>query len=243
MRSDGRLPDAIRPVRIHRGYLRAALGSVLIESGNTRVLCSASFEPQVPDFLAGTSKGWLTAEYDMLPGSTSPRRRRERGARPDGRSIEIQRLVGRALRNVLRLDRLGEQTVWIDCDVLDADGGTRTAAITGAFVALVDALTKSPLAPCIATLIADSVAAVSVGIVGGELLLDLEHREDCSADVDLNLVMTGSGQFIEVQGTGEKTTYSSTQLAAMLAMGRKGIEQLTEIQRSTLGDDWPVSRT
>jgi ribonuclease PH len=239
MRHDGRSFDEPRPVTIHRGYTRRAPGSVLVEMGGTRVLCTASVEPGVPAFLEGKGKGWLTAEYAMLPGSTSPRKPRDRSGKIDGRSVEIQRLIGRALRNVVRLDKVGEHTIWIDCDVLDADGGTRTAGITGAFVALVDAVAASALAGTTG-LFADSVAAVSVGIVNGQPVLDLDYREDSAAEVDLNLVMTGRGRFIEVQGTGETASFSADDLAAMIRLGQAGIERLTAVQRLSLAERWPI---
>lgn len=239
MRRDGRQADELRSLTIERRYTRTAPGSVLVAMGGTRVLCTACVEPGVPEFLLGSGKGWLTAEYSMLPGCTSPRKPRDRGARPDGRAIEIQRLIGRALRNVVRLDKIGDHTIWIDCDVLDADGGTRTASITGAFVALIDAMAKSPLRDALPAIVADSVAAVSVGIVAGNVVLDLDYHEDKSADVDMNLVMTGSGRFIEIQGTGENASFGEDQLATMLKLGQSGIAQLTLCQRTTLESDWP----
>lgn len=240
MRPEGRKEHQLRPVRIERGFTRSAPGSVLIEMGKTRVLCTASVEPEVPPFLVGKGRGWLTAEYDMLPGATTPRRRRDRTGKVDGRTVEIQRLIGRALRNVVRLEALGENTIWMDCDVLDADGGTRTASITGAYVALVDAVRRSPLADRAGAIFADSVAAVSVGIVAGEVLLDLEYVEDSAADVDMNLVMTGSGKFIEVQGTGERANFSLDELHSLLAVGQAGIRQLQAIQRQALDAAWPL---
>lgn len=239
-RGDGRQPNQLRPVTITRGYTKTAPGSVLIEMGGTRALCVASVEPEVPKFLSGSGKGWLTAEYNMLPGSTSPRKARDRSGKVDGRSVEIQRLIGRSLRNIVRLDVLGEQTAWIDCDVLDADGGTRTACITGAFIALVDAVKRSSIASRAHEFFADSVAAVSVGVIEGRILLDLNYAEDVIAGVDMNLVMTGAGRFIEVQGTGERTSFSAEELSGMLAVGQQGIADLTEIQRQALGSDWPM---
>jgi ribonuclease PH len=195
----------------------------------------------VPPFLVGTGKGWLTAEYGMLPGSTSTRKARDRGGKIDGRSVEIQRLIGRSLRAILNLDKLGERTLYLDCDVLEADGGTRTASINGAFLALVDALQANRvLFGDPAKLIRDSVAAVSVGLLSDVELLDLDYREDRDAEVDLNLVMTGSGQFIEVQGTGEETTFSRSQLDRMLKLGKVGIETITRRQRQALGSNWPL---
>src|SRR5262245_47595577 len=214
MRHDGRQPDDLRPISFRRRYTRQAAGSVLVRMGRTTVLCTCSVERSVPAFLVGMGQGWLTAEYSMLPGSTSTRKARDKGGKVDGRSVEIQRLIGRALRAVVNLDRLGERTLWLDCDVLEADGGTRTAAINGAFVALADALhvahqrpprpappgmpPRAPFPPP-ADVVGDSVAAVSIGLLEGEALLDLCYVEDRDAEVDLNLVMTGRGELIEVQ--------------------------------------------
>jgi len=238
MRHDQRSADALRPITLTRGFTRAPAGSVLIEAGRTRVLCTASIEPKVPDWLLGQGSGWVTAEYSMLPGSTSPRKRRER-ERIDGRSSEIQRLVGRSLRAVTDLAALGERTITVDCDVLEADGGTRTMSITGAFVALVDALeTIGDGLPGIP--LRDSVAAISVGMVEGRPLTDLDQREDSAASVDMNIVMTGGGRLVEVQGTGEEATFSEEELLEMLALGRRAIARLTEIQRAALGDRWPL---
>lgn len=242
MRNDGRQPTQHRPVNIQRQYTRTAPGSVLIEMGNTRVLCTASITQEVPRFLEGKGKGWLTSEYNMLPGSTSPRKARDRSGKVDGRSVEIQRLIGRSLRNVVRLDKLGERTLWIDCDVLDADGGTRTASITGSFVALIDAVMSiEELAGSVSEIVVDSVAAISVGILEGQALVDLDYSEDSIAGVDMNLVMTGAGNFIEVQGTGENCSFSLPQLQAMLTAGSEAIASLTAIQRSALGDAWPFA--
>lgn len=238
-RKDGRPANQPRPVSIQRGYVRHALGSALIEMGRTRVVCTASIEPEVPKFLEGTGKGWLTAEYGMLPASTTPRKRRDRGGSVDGRSVEIQRLIGRSLRQVVRLEALAGHTLWVDCDVLDADGGTRTASITGAFVALADAIHNPSAPPGVAQALSGCVAAISVGILGGEVLVDLDYDEDSRAEVDMNLVMTGSGRFVEVQGTGEKATFTAAQLEAMLAVGRLGIQALTLIQQRTLGECFP----
>jgi ribonuclease PH len=239
MRSDSRQPDQLRPIKITRGFTRATPGSVLIQAGGTTVLCTASIDPKVPEWMAGKGRGWLTAEYNMLPGSTSPRKKRERDGRVDGRTTEIQRLIGRSLRGVADLDVLGERSILIDCDVLEADGGTRTASITGAFVALVDALALLEEGPSISRILTANVAAISVGLVDGQPLLDLDYSEDVAAAVDMNLVMTGSGQFIEIQGTGEEATFSEYELAELVALGRRGIEQLTAIQREALGDRWP----
>jgi ribonuclease PH len=209
--------------------------------GRTTVLCTCCFELAVPPFLVGTGKGWLTAEYGMLPGSTATRKARDRGGKIDGRSVEIQRLIGRSLRAVVNLEKLGERTLYIDCDVLEADGGTRTASINGAYLALVDALNanKMLLGP-LSTILRGSVAAVSVGLLNDRELLDLDYREDKDAEVDLNLVMTGAGQFIEVQGTGEEATFSRSQLDRMLKLGKMGIDTITQRQRQALGANWPL---
>ncbi len=238
-RHDGRQANELRPLKIKRRYTRAAPGSVLIQAGRTTVLCCATVDAEVPPWLKGQGRGWLTAEYSMLPGSTSPRKRRERGANLDGRTTEIQRLIGRSLRAVIDLAALGERTVTIDCDVLEADGGTRTLSITGGFLALVDALQAvAKDLPAGARLLRDSVAAVSVGMVDGQPLLDLCYREDFAAEVDMNVVMTGSGRFVEVQGTGEEATFSEQELSAMLDLARSGIRDLTALQRKTLGRTW-----
>jgi ribonuclease PH len=242
MRFDGRKPHELRPIRFLRRYTGAAPGSVLAQMGKTRVLCTCSVETAVPQFLIGTGKGWLTAEYAMLPGSTSPRKPRDRAGKIDGRSVEIQRLIGRSLRAVLDLDRLGERTLWIDCDVLEADGGTRTAAINGACVALFDALISlQDLLPApLRQIIQTSVAAVSVGLLDDEMLLDLNYVEDKDAAVDLNLVMTGKGQLIEVQAGGEEATFSFEQLDGLLKLGKQGIEQISAAQRAVFGSEWPL---
>jgi ribonuclease PH len=239
MRSDNRQPDQLRPIKITRGFTRASPGSVLIQAGGTTVLCTASIDTKVPDWMAGKGRGWLTAEYNMLPGSTSPRKRRERDGKLDGRTTEIQRLIGRSLRAVADLDALGERSILVDCDVLEADGGTRTASITGAFIALVDALASIEGGPSISSVLTANVAAISIGLVDGQPLLDLDYSEDVAAAVDMNLVMTGGGQFIEIQGTGEEATFSEYELAELVALGRRGIEQLTAIQREALGERWP----
>jgi ribonuclease PH len=241
MRHDGRQSEQLRPVSIERGFTRATPGSVLIQAGRTIVLCTASVAPGVPTWLAGQGRGWITAEYSMLPGSTSPRKQRERGTKIDGRSSEIQRLIGRSFRAVTDLAALGERTITIDCDVLEADGGTRTLSVTGGLIALVDALgavLKDRPEP-VRLPLRDSVAAVSVGIVDGQPVLDLDYAEDFAAAVDMNVVMTGSGRFVEVQGTGEEATFSEEQLSAMLQLARAGIAQLTAIQREALGPQWP----
>jgi ribonuclease PH len=241
-RPSSRRADQLRPLSFKRRYTRAAPGSVLVKAGRTVVLCTCCVEPKVPDFLVGRGKGWLTAEYGMLPGSTNTRKARDKGGKVDGRGVEIQRLIGRSLRAVVDLSRLGERTLWIDCDVIEADGGTRTASITGAFVAVADALhsLRKDLAVEPGEVLVDSVAAVSVGVVEGEARLDLEYVEDRDADVDLNLVMTGSGKFIEVQGTGEETTFSRSQLDALLDLGAAGIKQITKSQKQALGKAWPL---
>jgi len=238
MRVDGRKADQMRPVSITRDFLRHAEGSVLITVGETKVICTASVEEKVPPFLRETGQGWVTAEYGMLPRSTKTRTSRETSTgRPSGRTFEIQRLVGRSLRGITDLPALGERTVWIDCDVIQADGGTRTAAISGAFVALADAfhtlrengrLTKLPLK--------DFVAATSVGVVEGQAMLDLCYAEDAMADVDMNVVMTGSGKFIEVQGTAEEAPFDRSQLDIMLQLASSGIQELIAIQRKLLAE-------
>jgi ribonuclease PH len=253
VRADGRKPDELRPLSFQRRYTGQAPGSVLVRMGRTAVLCTCSVQPEVPPFLLGTGKGWLTAEYAMLPGSTPTRKPRDRGAKVDGRSVEIQRLIGRSLRAVVDLARLGELTVWVDCDVLEADGGTRTAAINGAFVALVDALAaRRDLFPApVREVVCGSVAAVSVGLVllpglddlpapGPLELLDLDYGEDKDADVDLNLVMTGDVRLVEVQAGGEEATFSRAQLDRLLDLGRRGIDAVTRGQRDALGADWPL---
>lgn len=236
MRTDQRAADQLRPVRLVTGYLVTAEGSALIEVGNTRVLCAATVEETVPSFLRGAGKGWVTAEYAMLPRATATRTPREvNKGKPSGRTHEIQRLIGRSLRSVVDLALLGERTVIVDCDVLQADGGTRTASITGAYVALViavnqliqfGALKKNP--------IRDSVAATSVGVVKGEPLLDLNYAEDSKAEVDMNLVLTGSGRFVELQATAEQTPFEDERLAELLALGRKGIRELLEMQKTAI---------
>jgi ribonuclease PH len=216
-------------------------GSVLIQAGGTTVLCTASVDPNVPEWLKGKGKGWVTAEYNMLPHSTRPRKSRERGIKTDGRTTEIQRLIGRSLRSVADLAALGERSVLVDCDVIEADGGTRTASITGALVALIDCLRSvQPLLPNPnAFPLTDSVAAVSVGIVEGQPTLDLDYRQDVDADVDMNVVMTGRGRFVEVQGTGEEATFTDEELAALIRLAKAGILQLREAQKAALGSDWP----
>ncbi|MDR1961084.1 MAG: ribonuclease PH [Gracilibacteraceae bacterium] len=232
-RTDGRAADELRPVSIICGYTQAP-GSALIRMGKTTVLCTASIEEKVPPFLKGKGKGWVTAEYSMLPGSTQPRSQREASrGRQSGRTMEIQRLIGRALRAVVDTGKLGERTIWIDCDVLQADGGTRTAAVTGAYVALREAvhgllarrmLKTNPLT--------GSVAAVSVGLVDGEALLDLAYEEDSRAATDMNVVMTDAGQFVEIQGTAEENPFDREMLERFLALAGDGIRRLVEVQQA-----------
>jgi ribonuclease PH len=236
MRPSGRRPDELRTVRLTRGWTRHAEGSVLAEFGDTRVLCTASVEQRVPAFLQGKGRGWLTAEYGMLPRATNTRTEREAArGRQSGRTLEIQRLIGRALRAGIDLDALGERTIQIDCDVLQADGGTRTAAITGAFVAAHDALAWMMERGLLAALpVKDFVAAVSVGVYRGVALLDLDYAEDSGCDSDMNVVMTGSGGFIEVQGTAEGAPYSRAEMDALLALAERGIRELVARQRAAL---------
>ena len=236
-RTDGRDPGELRPIKITRNFLKFAEGSVLIEVGDTRVICSATSEDRVPSFLLGSGKGWLTAEYSMLPASTSQRIQRESvKGRLGGRTHEIQRLIGRSLRAVVDLSAFGTRTIVVDCDVIQADGGTRTAAITGAYVALTDTVNSLMESGALASSpITDSLAAVSVGMVDGSALLDLCYEEDSRADVDMNVVMTGSGRFIEVQGTAEALAFSREELDGLLNYASKGIDELTSIQKSALG--------
>jgi len=229
----------IRPVKIKRKFTQHAPGSILYQCGNTIVLCTAMVEDQVPPWLKGGGQGWITAEYSMLPSSTSTRKGRDRGGKIDGRTTEIQRLIGRSLRAIVDLKKLGERTIAIDCDVLQADGGTRTASITGAFIALVDALhAEYGKKPRDEYPLVDSVAAISVGIVAGKVELDLDYVKDAAAEVDMNVVMTGSGKFVELQGTGEEATFDDEQLAQLISKAKQGIKQLTQIQRETLGKHW-----
>lgn len=246
MRIDGRLPGELRPVSISRGFLKYPEGSVLITAGDTKVICTASVENGVPSFQRGTGRGWVTAEYSMLPRATPIRSPRDASrGKPAGRSLEIQRFIGRALRSVIDLDALGERTIWIDCDVIQADGGTRTAAVTGAFVALVDALEHlrrqgdlparggqgAFLLP-----VRDFVAAVSVGVVAGEVLLDLNFAEDSQAEVDMNVVGTGRGEVVEVQGAAEQRPFTRGQLGGMLDLAQAGIARLIDLQKEALGE-------
>ncbi|MDI6606659.1 MAG: ribonuclease PH [Candidatus Omnitrophota bacterium] len=231
-RSDGRKPNELRKVKIHRDYLKYPEGSCLIELGNTRVICTASVEESVPPFMKNTGNGWVTAEYGMLPRSCATRIRRNKDS---GRTYEIQRLVGRSLRTVTKMPLLGERTIWIDCDVIQGDGGTRTASITGSFIALADALQKLKKNGIIdEDPLKDFVAATSVGIFNEELILDLNYEEDSKAEVDMNVVMTGKGEFIEIQGTAERNPFNKKQMDALLGLAKKGVEELIDIQRSLL---------
>jgi ribonuclease PH len=232
--------NQLRPVSITRNFTKMAPGSVLYQSGQTIVLCTASIDERVPPWLEKQGTGWLTAEYNMLPGSTNPRKERER-QKVDGRTTEIQRLIGRSLRAVADLAALGPRMVTVDCDVLQADGGTRTAAITGGFIALVDAINsvRERLPDPAAYPLRDSVAAVSVGLVDGECRLDLNYELDVAAEVDLNVIMTGRGQFVELQGCGEEATFSEEQLQQLVSLAKLGIRELSRRQREALGQDWP----
>jgi ribonuclease PH len=231
MRADGRRPNQLRPLEILVDYLEQPLGSVLYSQGKTRVLCTASLDEGVPRWLRDSGRGWLTAEYSMLPASTGERTQREASAgKQKGRTVEIQRLIGRALRSVADLEALGERTLWIDCDVLQADGGTRCAAISGAWVAAARALGRAGLSRALP----ESVAAVSLGIVGGELLLDLDYEEDSGAEVDLNVVMTGGGRLVEVQATAERAPFDRDGLDALLDLGEAGIATIREAQEAAL---------
>ncbi|MGR3318924.1 MAG: ribonuclease PH [Candidatus Anammoxibacter sp.] len=237
MRTDNRKPDELRPVKIDTNFTTNAPGSVLIQSGNTKILCTVSVDEAVPPHVKGSGKGWVTAEYSLLPGSTHKRSVRDSSrSKSNGRTLEIQRLIGRSMRSIVKLSEFGERTIWIDCDVLQADGGTRTTAITGSYVALINAfrwmkqngkITKIP--------VRDSIASISVGIVKGVCMLDLSYIEDSNADVDMNIVFTGSGEFVEIQGTAEKRTFNDEQLAMMLNYAKKGIKELTDIQTKVLG--------
>jgi ribonuclease PH len=234
MRIDGRKNDELRKIRITRNYIKSAEGSVMIQMGDTWVICTATVENSVPPFLRGKGTGWVTAEYAMLPRSSPQRIQRER-SKVGGRTHEIQRLIGRSLRSVVDMTALGERSVLIDCDVVQADGGTRTASITGAYIALVEALRHVQKQGMIGTVpVIDHLAAVSVGIVDGKPMLDLCYTEDSTAEVDMNLVMTGSGKIVEVQGTAEGEPFSKAELAKMLALGEKGIKALVKKQKEIL---------
>jgi ribonuclease PH len=236
LRADGRAPDDLRPVKITPDFITSAEGSVLIETGQTRVIVTATVEDGVPSFLKGTGKGWVTGEYGMLPRATEDRTPREAArGRQSGRTLEIQRMIGRTLRAVTDLKALGDRTVWLDCDVIQADGGTRTASVTGAFVALTLALQRMVAAGMIRALpLKDSLAATSVGIVDDALLLDLAYEEDSRAQVDMNVVMTGGGQFVEVQATAEGRPYTQDELSRLLDLAAGGIRELKEIQQELL---------
>lgn len=239
MRVDKRKLDQTRAIKITRDYTKYAEGSVLIETGDTKVLCTASIEDKVPPFLKGTGEGWITCEYNMLPRATQVRKPRDiTKGKADGRTVEIQRLIGRALRSVVDLKALGEKTIWIDCDVIQADGGTRTASISGAFVALVDAVNKIHKRVSFKNYpIKNYVAAVSVGIVDDNKMLDLCYIEDSNAKVDMNIVMTDSDEFVEVQGTGEESPFSRKDLDELLALGQKGIKNMINAQKQSLKMD------
>jgi ribonuclease PH len=236
-RNDGRAPDDLRDIAIVTGFVKTATGSALIEAGGTRVICTASVDESVPRWMAGQGKGWVTAEYGMLPASTGDRKQRDVSkGRPDGRTVEIQRLIGRSLRGVIDFKALGERTVWIDCDVLEADGGTRCAAITGGYVALELALRRLVSEGKLETVpLSQSVAAVSCGVVGGRALLDLDYSEDSTAEVDANVVMTGDGGLVEVQATAERTPLSRASLDELLALAASGIERLRAAQQEAVG--------
>lgn len=239
MRVDGRKKDELRPIHMQTHYIKHAEGSVLIEVGDTKVICTASIDDRVPPFMRGKGKGWITAEYAMLPRATEQRTIRESSkGKVSGRTMEIQRLIGRALRAVVDLDTLGEKTVWIDCDVIQADGGTRTASITGAFVAMVLAFQKLvEIGKLSAIPVKDYLAATSVGMVeDAGVVLDLNYAEDSKAQVDMNVVMTGKGQFVELQGTGEEATFSGEELHQLLETAEFGIQQLIEMQKEALGE-------
>ena len=236
-RNDGRAPDDLRDIAIVTGFVKTATGSALIEAGGTRVICTASVDESVPRWMAGQGKGWVTAEYGMLPASTGDRKQRDVSkGRPDGRTVEIQRLIGRSLRGVIDFEALGERTVWIDCDVLEADGGTRCAAITGGYVALELALLRLVSEGKLDELpLSQSVAAVSCGVVDGRALLDLDYSEDSTAEVDANVVMTGDGGLVEVQATAERTPLSRASLDELLALAASGIERLRAAQQEAVG--------
>lgn len=236
MRTDGRKDDQLRKVKIIKNYINAADGSALIEMGKTRVICNATIEDNVPPFLRGKGQGWITAEYAMLPRATQQRTPRESSrGKVGGRTHEIQRLIGRSVRAVVDLEMLGERTIWLDCDVIEADGGTRTASITGAYVALALAIKRAVMMGTIPeNPIKDHLAAVSVGIVGGIPLLDLAYDEDFKAEVDMNIVMTGSGRFVEVQGTAEGEPFTKTHLSKLITLAQAGVQDLIEIQKKAL---------
>lgn len=238
MRVDGRTYDQLRNIEITRNYLKTAEGSVYITVGDTKVICTATVEERVPPFLRNSGKGWITAEYSMLPRATQTRTVREASkGKLSGRTMEIQRLIGRALRSVVDLKTLGERTLWLDCDVIQADGGTRTASITGAFVAMVDALAPLVKNGTLTEMpVKDFLAATSVGIVGEHVCLDLCYEEDSTAIVDMNVVMTGSGKYVEVQGTGEESPFTPEQLTQLLSLAQKGTNELIQAQKEALGE-------
>lgn len=240
MRNDGRQADQLRRIEVTRRFTGSSAGSVFIKAGRTTILCTASVDESVPPWKMTAdpdeATGWVTAEYNMLPGSTSPRKRRDR-SKVDGRTTEIQRLIGRSLRAVVDFKALGPRTIVIDCDVLEADGGTRTLSITGGFIALIDAMNTLDLA---APAVIDSVAATSIGLIDDRLLLDLDYSEDSRAEVDMNVVMTGSGKYVEVQGTAEGVAFPRELLNEQLDLAEAGIRTLTQIQRDCLGSDWPL---
>ena len=238
IRVDGRNNNETREIRITRNYIKHPQGSVLIECGETKVICTATIDEKVPPFLKGSGEGWITCEYGMLPGSTQTRKARESSrGKVDGRTAEIQRLIGRALRSIVDLKKLGEKTIWIDCDVIQADGGTRTASITGAFVALVDAINNiDSINRFNYYPIRNFVSAISVGIVGEEILLDLCYEEDSNAKVDMNVIMTDLHQYVEIQGTGEEGPFTKDEMSKLLAMAEEGINKLINIQKQSLGE-------
>ena len=232
--------NEIRSVKIKRNFTKKTPGSVLYQCGETVVLCTASVDNKVPPWMAESGRGWITAEYNMLPGSTEPRKRRDR-SKVDGRTTEIQRLIGRSMRAVADLEALGPRQITVDCDVLQADGGTRTASITGGMIALIDAINsvKKELPDPKVYPLRDSVAAISVGIVDGKPTMDLDYPMDYAAAVDMNVVMTGKGNFVEVQGTGEESTFTEKELGALITLAKKGCKELTQLQSSALGKKWP----
>jgi ribonuclease PH len=242
MRNDGRTPDELRPITIEPGFMRTATGSALIAAGGTRVICTASAVESVPRWMSGQGRGWVTAEYGMLPASTGDRKQRDVSkGRPDGRTVEIQRLIGRAIRGVVDFEAMGERTIYLDCDVLEADGGTRCAAITGAYVALHLALARMVEKGSLeAVPLTQSVAAVSCGVVDGVPLLDLDYSEDSTAEVDMNVVMTGDGGLVEVQATAERTPLTRASLDDLLALAAAGIDQLRALQQEAIGAPLPA---
>ncbi|MEA4987145.1 MAG: ribonuclease PH [Anaerovorax sp.] len=238
LRDHGRTVNELRPVKINNHYLMHPAGSVLIEMGNTKVICTATVEEKTAKHLKGTGQGWVSAEYSMLPGSTQTRKQRDSSkGKIDGRSQEIQRLIGRSLRSVVDMEKLGERTIWLDCDVIQADGGTRTASITGAFIAMVEAMKTLKAQGLLEEIpVRSMVSAVSVGIIDGEVMLDLCYSEDSRAQVDMNIVMTDQGEFIEVQGTGEDAPFTAVQLQELIAAATKGCSDLHQVQKEVLGE-------